>query len=110
MRVILLLIAGALACSAQYLNPEKSLRKVTDHVYVATGYALGNVIYVITDTRVVVVDTTESPRAAQATLDDFRKVSQLPISHIVYTHSHGDHINGAKRFNADRDKSVAHPN
>jgi alkyl sulfatase BDS1-like metallo-beta-lactamase superfamily hydrolase len=64
MRVILLLMAGALAGWSQYLNPEKSLRKVTDHVYVATGYALGNAIYVITDKSVVVVDTTESPRGA----------------------------------------------
>jgi alkyl sulfatase BDS1-like metallo-beta-lactamase superfamily hydrolase len=110
MRVILLLIAGALAGWPQYLNPEKSLRKVTDHVYVATGYALGNVIYVITDKSVVVVDTTESPRAAQATLDEFRKVSQLPIGYIVYTHFHGDHINGAKVFKGDGTKIIAQRN
>ena len=110
MRVILLLIAGALAGWSQYLNPEKSLRKVTDHVYVATGYALGNVIYLITDKSVVVVDTTESPRAAQATLDEFRKVSRLPIGYIVYTHFHGDHINGAKVFKGDGTKIIAQRN
>ena len=110
MRVILLLMASALAVWSQYLNPEKSLRKVTDHVYVATGYALGNVIYVITDKSVVVVDTTESPHAAQATLDEFRKVSQLPVSYIVYTHFHGDHINGAKVFKGDGTKIIAQRN
>jgi alkyl sulfatase BDS1-like metallo-beta-lactamase superfamily hydrolase len=110
MRVIPLLLAGALVGWSQYLNPEKSLRKVTDHVYVATGYALGNVIYVITETRVVVVDTTESPRAAQATLDEFRKVSKLPIGYVVYTHFHGDHINGAKVFKGDGTKIIAQRN
>ncbi|MDP8980738.1 MAG: alkyl/aryl-sulfatase [Acidobacteriota bacterium] len=110
MRIIVLLLAIALAGRSQYLNPEKALHKVTDHVYVATGYALGNVIYVITDRSVVVVDTTESPRAAQATLDEFRKISPLPVSYIVYTHFHGDHINGAKVFRGAETKIIAQRN
>src|SRR6266852_1057733 len=66
---------------AQFLNPARGLNKVTERVYVATGYALGNVIYVLTDKSIVVVDTTESPAAARATFDEMRKTSNLPISY-----------------------------
>ena len=108
------LLALSLAClSAQVLNPARDIHKVTERVYVATGYALGNVIYVITGKSLVVVDTTESPRAAQATLDDFRRASStagLPVSYIVYTHFHGDHINGAKVFKAPATKIIAQRN
>src|SRR5260370_1622904 len=92
---------------AQFLNPARGLNKVTERVYVATGYALGNVIYVLTDKSIVVVDTTESPAAAQATLDEMRKISSLPVSYIVYTHFHGDHINGATAFKGEGTKIVA---
>lgn len=60
--------------------------KVTDRVYCATGYALGNVILVITDKSAVVIDTTESMQSARRALEEFRKISQLPISYIIYTH------------------------
>jgi glyoxylase-like metal-dependent hydrolase (beta-lactamase superfamily II) len=48
---------------------------------------------VLTQRSVVVVDTTEGQALAQAALNDFRKESALPVSYIVYTHFHGDHIN-----------------
>lgn len=89
------------------INGKAELIKVTDHVYCATGYALGNVIYVITNKSVVVIDTTESAAAARVTLEEFRKVSALPISYIIYTHHHGDHINGAKAFKSDATKIIA---
>jgi glyoxylase-like metal-dependent hydrolase (beta-lactamase superfamily II)/ubiquinone/menaquinone biosynthesis C-methylase UbiE len=76
-------------------------------VYCATGYAISNVLYVITGTSVVVIDTTESMRAARASLDEFRKISSLPVSHIIYTHFHGDHIRGAKVFHTPATQVIA---
>src|SRR3989442_7155827 len=99
-------VSLAASLSAQFLNPSRGLNKVTERVYAATGYALGNVIYVLTDKSIVVVDTTESPAAAQATLDEMRKISSLPISHIVYKHFHGDHINCATVFKGEGTKIV----
>lgn len=93
--------------NAQFPNQQPEFLKVTDRVYCATGYALGNVIYILTDKSVVVVDTTETQSAARATLEEFRKVSQLPISYIIYTHHHGDHINGAKVFKDKTTKIIA---
>ena len=91
-----LLFLAALPMAAQLSQNTPELIRVNPHVYCATGYALGNVIFVLTERSVVVVDTTEGQAPAQAVLRDFRKVSGLPVSYIIYTHHHGDHIHGAK--------------
>jgi len=95
---LLLLLASLPAAAAQLSQNTPELIRVNPHVYCATGYALGNVIFVVTERSVVVVDTTEGQAPAQAAFNEFRKVSTLPVSYIVYTHHHGDHIPGAKVF------------
>ena len=81
--------------------------KVTERVYCATDYAASNVTYIITDKSVVVVDTTENPSSAKKTLQELRKITQLPISYIIYTHHHPDHITGAKVFKGETTKIIA---
>ncbi len=105
--VLVFCLLATVSTIAQQPGETGTLIKVTDRVYTATGYALANVIYVITDSSVVVIDTTESQRAARETLDAFRKVSTLPVSHIIYTHFHGDHVHGAKVFKGENTKVVA---
>lgn len=83
---------------AQSRDQKPELLRIGERVYLATGYALGNTIFILTDRSVVVVDTTESPLSAREILHDFRKVSPLPVSYIIYTHNHGDHVRGAKVF------------
>src|SRR5437867_11626491 len=92
---------AAPGASGQIRSQRPELLKITNRVYCATGYALANVIFIQTDKSVVVVDTTESPSAAREALDTFRTVTQLPVSTIIYTHHHGDHVNGAKTFKGE---------
>jgi alkyl sulfatase BDS1-like metallo-beta-lactamase superfamily hydrolase len=106
----ILFLLAALPAAAQLSQNTPALIQVNPHVYCATGYALGNVIFVLTDRSVVVVDTTEGQAPARAALSDFRKVSSLPVSYIVYTHFHGDHINGAKVFAGPETKVIAQKN
>jgi alkyl sulfatase BDS1-like metallo-beta-lactamase superfamily hydrolase len=108
-RVFLLLLTGVPG-AAQLSQSTPELIRVNEHVYCATGYALGNVIFVLTDRSVVVVDTTEGQAPARAAFDDFRKISTLPVSYIIYTHFHGDHINGAKVFAGPSTKVIAQKN
>lgn len=105
--LLLLNLLAARGAHAQLAREKPTLIKVTDRVYTATGYALGSVIYVVTDSSVVVIDTTESQSTARATLDEFRKVSRLPVSYIIYTHFHGDHVHGAKVFKGENTKVIA---
>jgi hypothetical protein len=57
------------------------LVEITEDVYSATGCAFSHLFFVVTHRSVVVIDTTESMAAA---LSDFRKISALPISHLIY--------------------------
>ncbi|MGA2135534.1 MAG: alkyl/aryl-sulfatase [Bryobacteraceae bacterium] len=108
--ILLLLLAIPFPSPAQLSQDTPELIRVNPRVYCATGYALGNVIFIITDRSVVVVDTTEGQAPAQAALNDLRKVSTLPISYIIYTHHHGDHIHGAKVFAGPGTKVIAQKN
>src|SRR5262249_16864402 len=77
------------------------------YIYCAIHYAISNVLYVITGKSVVVIDTTESLAAARASFNEFRKICSLPVSYIIYTHFHGDHIRGAKVFQGASTRVIA---
>ena len=62
----------------------------------AIGYALANSIWLEGPEGIVVVDTTESMEAGRAVYNDMRKGIKGPIKAIIYTHSHADHVYGAK--------------
>ncbi|KAJ8310147.1 LOW QUALITY PROTEIN: hypothetical protein KUTeg_012012 [Tegillarca granosa] len=78
------------------LIAQKHIEKVTENVYVAIGYALGNSIMVIAPDGLIIVDVTESVDASKKIFEEFRKISTKPVKTIVYTHYHHDHIMGAK--------------
>lgn len=45
----------------------------------------------------IIVDTTEAIKTAQAIRKEFRKISPTkPIKALMYTHNHADHTFGAK--------------
>jgi alkyl sulfatase BDS1-like metallo-beta-lactamase superfamily hydrolase len=93
--------------SARGAARSAQLIRVNDCVYCANRYAISNVLYVITGKSVVVIDTTESLAAARASFDEFRKICSLPVSYIIYTHFHGDHIRGAKVFHDASTRVIA---
>jgi alkyl sulfatase BDS1-like metallo-beta-lactamase superfamily hydrolase len=77
---------------------EPEIIKVTDEMYVAVGYALGNSIMLIGPTGVVIIDTTESLVAARQIAKEFRKITEKPVKGIIYTHNHADHVLGTEAF------------
>lgn len=84
----------------------KKLHQLTPTVFTAVGYAASNVHFLIGATGVVVIDTTETTQAATNILADFRKISTLPVTTIIYTHSHRDHISGASVFAEGKEVEV----
>lgn len=62
----------------------------------AIGYAFANSIMIIGKTGVVIVDVTESYEAAVEIFKEFRKITDKPVTDIIYTHNHADHVQGAK--------------
>lgn len=91
---------------AQNAQFEKKIHKLSDSVYTAVGYAASNVHFLIGDAGIVLIDTTETTQAAENILADFRSISDLPITTIIYTHSHRDHISGATVFAEGREVEV----
>ncbi len=84
----------------------KQIHQLDDNVYSAVGYAASNVHFLVGTEGVVVIDTTETTKAAKNILADFRQISLLPINTIIYTHSHRDHVSGAIVFAEGRHVEV----
>ena len=76
------------------------VQKVADGVYAAirtepAGLMFdANSVFIVNDQDVVVVDTNITPSSARASLAALRKITSKPVSHIINTHWHDDHIIG----------------
>src|ERR1700741_459928 len=66
------------------------IEKIKDNLYMITGGG-GNTAAFITASGVVLVDT-KNPNGGQAILDKVKTVTDKPITHIINTHTHGDHV------------------
>lgn len=84
----------------------KKIHQLSDNVFTAVGYAASNVHFLVGEAGIVLIDTTETTQAAENILNDFRAHCDLPITSIIYTHSHRDHISGATIFAEGRDVEV----
>jgi len=94
------------------------LQQVAPHAYYVQGVsALGspanrnfisNAGFVVTADSVVVIDALGSPALAQELVEKIRSVTPKPISHVLVTHYHADHIYGLQVFEALGAKIVAH--
>lgn len=80
---------------------RKEVIKVTDGVYVAVGFSLGNAILIQGDGGSIIVDTTSTIADARDVKAEFEKISTTPVRAIIYTHFHPDHTGGASVFAGD---------
>ena len=83
------------------------IEKVKDNLFMITGGG-GNTVAYVTANGVVLVDTKLS-NWGQAILDKVRTVSDKPITHIINTHTHGDHV-GSNEFFASSVEIVTQAN
>lgn len=83
------------------------IEKVKDNLFMITGGG-GNTAAYLTANGVVLVDT-KLANWGQAILDKVRTVSDKPITHIINTHTHGDHV-GSNEFFAPSVEIVAQAN
>lgn len=93
-----LAVAGVAAQQRPGIPPTGTIEKVRDHLYVIPG-AGGNTVVFVTRTGVVLVDT-KLANNGEAILRQVRAVSDRPVSTIVNTHSHPDHIGSNDDFPA----------
>jgi len=99
---ILRLALAALALSvvlpageaAQQQSPPPAAEKVAGHLYQIKGGAGANTGFYLRDKDVVLIDIKMTPEGVKYELEEIQKVTPLPITTIILTHSDGDHING----------------
>ncbi|NLR72677.1 MBL fold metallo-hydrolase [Novosphingobium sp. ERN07] len=85
---------------AQVLG-KAGLFKVTDRIWQVRGFDVANITFVRGGKGWIVIDpltATETAAAAYALISE--KVTKLPITGMIYTHSHVDHFGGAAAFSA----------
>jgi cyclase len=76
-------------------GPVGAIEKVGTNVYMVPG-AGGNTAVYVAANGVVLVDTKLADNG-QAILDQVKSVTNKPITHIINTHTHGDHT-GSNQF------------
>jgi cyclase len=81
--------------------------KLKDNLFVLKGGG-GNTGVFVTTAGVVVVDT-KNPGWGKPILDKIRELTDKPVTLIINTHTHGDHVSGNVEFPATVDV-VAHEN
>ncbi|HEY0975336.1 MAG TPA: alkyl sulfatase dimerization domain-containing protein [Solimonas sp.] len=96
-------VATPAALEAHSAEFKREVVKVADGVYVAIGYGIANSILLEGTDGVIVVDTMETAESAREVLADFRKITDKPVKALIYTHSHPDHIGGARVFTEGSD-------
>ena len=69
---------------------------------------IANIGFIIGKKSILVVDTGGTPIIGQKLLQKIKEISNLPISHVVITHSHPDHFFGTQAFLAENPKIVGH--
>ena len=60
----------------------------------------GNAVFVVTDEGVVLFDAGGSPAMGEAIVAKVRSVTSQPITHVVLSHWHGDHMRGLQSIRA----------
>jgi cyclase len=98
-----LLVAGTLSAASAAYQAQPAARvvtveKLTDNLYLLKGGG-GNTAAFITAAGVVVVDT-KNPGWGQPLLDKIKEITGKPVTTIINTHTHGDHVSGNVEFPA----------
>jgi glyoxylase-like metal-dependent hydrolase (beta-lactamase superfamily II) len=106
------------ACAAEVV-PAMQVDKVSSSTWYVQGASaqgsplnqnfISNAGFVVTPAGVVVIDALGSPALATRLVAQIRTITPLPITHVIVTHYHADHIYGLQTFKALGARIFAHP-
>lgn len=77
---------------------EPDIIQVADNVYTAIGYQVSTNTMIVGDDGVIIVDPGQQVAGARLVRAEFEQITDLPIRALIYTHGHGDHVNGSPAF------------
>ena len=76
-------------------------------MYVAQGYDFGDISFLLTADGIVAIDAGTTEANARAALAAIRRVTSQPITHVILTHAHWDHIGGLAAFTGPDTRVIA---
>ncbi|MFI3330190.1 MAG: alkyl/aryl-sulfatase [Rikenellaceae bacterium] len=85
---------------------RKEVIKLADNVYTASGYDAANITMIIGDEGVVLIDAGKFANNSEQVYKEFRKITNKPITGIIFTHGHGDHTQGTPAFLKDNNPQI----
>jgi cyclase len=107
-RIVILAMVVAAAGSAIALKAAQTppaqpqtaeIEKVKENLYMISGGG-GNTAALVTEKGVVLVDT-KNPNWGARIMEKVRSVTDKPVTMIVNTHTHGDHVGSNEYFEAN---------
>ncbi|MDH3713409.1 MAG: MBL fold metallo-hydrolase [Gammaproteobacteria bacterium] len=105
--IVPLLVVGLFANTGIAQEAKRAITKITGDVYrFQNNFHFS--VFTITGNGVVVTDPINAEAAAWLKAE-IGKLTEQPITHLVYSHSHGDHASGGAAF-GDVPNVVAHAN
>lgn len=108
MPAVLTLAAPMPSVAAQQPAQALTVHQLTPDVYWVEGGG-GNSGVIVGTSGVIVIDAKTSPASGKMLLDAIAKITPKPVTHVILTHSDGDHVNGLAAFPANV-VVVAHEN
>ena len=101
-----IVVVGVVAVAGRALMAQQpsaepkvaGIEKVKDNLYMVTGGG-GNTAVLVTANGVVLVDTKLADWG-QPIMDQVKTVTDKPVTHIINTHTHGDHVGSNEFFPA----------
>ena len=92
----ILVLAAALAIPVSVQAQEAAMDQIGDGVFHFEAFGYSSLV-VVGEEGVLVMDTAFTPRA-QVMKAEIAKVTDAPVTHVVFSHEHYDHIGGSEVF------------
>jgi glyoxylase-like metal-dependent hydrolase (beta-lactamase superfamily II) len=93
-------MAKAFASQGDMTEKKTSFVEIGDGLWAFTAEGDPNSGVIIGDESVMVIEAQATPRLANKVIEEIRKVTDKPISHLVLTHYHAVRVLGASAYGA----------
>lgn len=90
----------AFASAGDLTEKKTSFTEIGPGLYAFTAEGDPNSGVIIGDDSVMVIEAQATPRLANKVIEEIRKVTDKPITHLALTHYHAVRVLGASAFNA----------
>ncbi len=95
-------MAKAFASQGDLDDKKTSFTEIGPGLYAFTAEGDPNSGVIIGDESVMVIEAQATPRLAQKVIDEIRKITDKPITHLALTHYHAVRVLGASAFGAQQ--------